>query len=119
MNGISSRAARGGTLLALPVAAALALEAGAAGPDAGGKTAGDPANGQRVYARQKCAKCHRIGKEGGLVGPDLTRGEKRPAEWLVAFFKDPRSKFPKTTMPPLKAPEQDLQDLAAYLGTLK
>jgi len=30
------------------------------------------ANGKKVYAEAQCAVCHRLGGEGGAVGPDLT-----------------------------------------------
>lgn len=123
MNTISNPTARGApgrAALVLTAVTALALGAGAAEPDAPDNKPGDPANGRKVFVKQKCAKCHRIGKEGGLVGPELTKqGEKRPAEWLLGFLKDPRSKLPKTTMEPVKVPEQELQDLVAYLSTLK
>jgi putative membrane-bound dehydrogenase-like protein len=35
---------------------------------------GDPNNGQSLFlAKAACATCHRIGKTGGLIGPDLTK----------------------------------------------
>ncbi len=38
-------------------------------------TGGDPARGRTVFLGNKvaCASCHRIGMDGGTVGPDLTR----------------------------------------------
>lgn len=39
--------------------------------------AGDPERGRAVFARAQCAKCHRYGKEGEAIGPDLTTVSKR------------------------------------------
>ena len=38
-------------------------------------TGGDPARGAAVFksAEAKCANCHRVGGEGGTVGPDLSK----------------------------------------------
>ena len=56
----------------------------------GGKTAtgsGDARAGQAVYASQGCAKCHAIedeggGRQGGDLGPDLSRAGMRTARYL-------------------------------------
>jgi mono/diheme cytochrome c family protein len=85
-----------------------------------GAAAGSAANGQKLYASQGCGGCHKIGGKGGKVGPDLTKeGTKRNAQWLVAFLKNPAVKYPKGTMPPVAGSPKDLQDLAAYMLTLK
>lgn len=82
--------------------------------------AGSPANGRKLYATQGCATCHKIGGKGGKIGPDLSReGTRRNAQWLAAFFKNPAARFPKGSMPPVKGSAKDLQDLAAYMLTLK
>jgi mono/diheme cytochrome c family protein len=82
--------------------------------------AGKAANGQKLYASQSCAACHTIGSKGGKVGPDLSKeGKKRNVAWLTAFLKNPRSKVPKGSMPPVKASPKELQDLSAYMLTLK
>jgi mono/diheme cytochrome c family protein len=85
-----------------------------------GAATGNVANGQKLYAAQSCATCHKIGGKGGKLGPDLSKeGTKRNAQWLVVFFKKPAAKYPKGTMPPVKGSQKDLQDLAAYMLTLK
>jgi mono/diheme cytochrome c family protein len=82
--------------------------------------AGNAANGQKLYASQGCAACHKIGGKGGKIGPDLSKeGKKHDGKWMVAFLKDPRSKIAKGSMPPVKASAKELQDLSAYLLTLK
>ncbi len=37
----------------------------------------DAARGQRLYSEAGCAQCHRLGHEGGFVGPDLTAVSSR------------------------------------------
>jgi putative heme-binding domain-containing protein len=32
----------------------------------------DPARGRRLFQEMGCAQCHRLGREGGFIGPDLT-----------------------------------------------
>jgi cytochrome c oxidase cbb3-type subunit 3 len=44
---------------------------------------GDPHQGQAVYVKNGCPSCHRIGDEGSVYGPDLSRiGASRPVEYL-------------------------------------
>jgi mono/diheme cytochrome c family protein len=100
-------------------AALVTVTMAGAGSSVGAAT-GSVANGQKLYAAQDCATCHKIGSKGGKIGPDLTKeGAKRKAPWLVAFFKNPAAKYPKGSMPPVKGSQKDLQDLAAYMLTLK
>jgi mono/diheme cytochrome c family protein len=81
---------------------------------------GSAANGQKLYASQGCATCHKLGGKGGKIGPDLSKeGTKRDAKWLAAFLKNPRSKVPKGSMPAVQAKAMELQDLAAYMRSLK
>ena len=47
---------------------------------------GDPENGRKVFfgEKSKCATCHRVGKEGERIGPDLTTiGANRAAQDLL------------------------------------
>jgi cytochrome c oxidase cbb3-type subunit 3 len=51
---------------------------------------GDAANGRKVYERSGCAGCHRIGNEGSVFGPDLTRiGAGRAAEYIRESLINP------------------------------
>jgi mono/diheme cytochrome c family protein len=102
-------------------AAVLAAVTIAGAGSAVGAASGNVANGQKLYAAQDCATCHKIGSKGGKIGPDLSKEgtKKRSTQWLVAFFKNPKSTNPKSIMPPVKGSQKDLQDLAAYMLTLK
>ena len=47
------------------------------------KATGDAAAGRAVYESLKCASCHRVGTEGSVFGPDLTRvGSGRSLQYL-------------------------------------
>lgn len=37
----------------------------------------DPVRGRRLFTEAGCAQCHRLGNEGGFVGPDLTAVSSR------------------------------------------
>lgn len=67
-----------------------------------------------------CLGCHtEDGKDTGF-GPDLKRvAEKTTPEWLYAWIEDPKKYWPETNMPNLRVPENEAQDLVAYLSTLK
>jgi putative heme-binding domain-containing protein len=39
--------------------------------------AGDPSRGRLIFEKASCVKCHKFGKEGEGVGPDLTTVAKR------------------------------------------
>src|SRR5262249_61176886 len=49
---------------------------------------GDSSRGREVY-RKICAACHRSGKEGADVGPDLATVKQRTPEELLVAILDP------------------------------
>jgi cytochrome c oxidase cbb3-type subunit 3 len=56
---------------------------------------GDAAKGREVYARSGCAGCHRIGSEGSVYGPELTRvGAARSAEYIRESLVNPTADIP-------------------------
>jgi cytochrome c2 len=89
----------------------------AAAPVAG---AGDKVKGEKVYKDAKCSVCHKLGSTGGKMGPDLTKvGATRDLAWLSKYLANPKAENPKNKMPPVKAKGADLDDLIAYLLSLK
>ena len=78
------------------------------------------ARGKQKLTDLGCLGCHRVdGKDEGF-GPDLSRvAEKAGPEWLYAWISDPAKYWPETNMPNLRVPEKDIQDLVAYLSTMK
>ena len=83
-------------------------------PDA----AGD--HGREVYAAQKCAICHSIAGIGGKRPALDGVGSKLKAEDIKKWIQTPKEMKPGTTMKPYpNLPEKDVNDLTAYLLTLK
>jgi cytochrome c2 len=86
------------------------------------EAAGDPVKGKQVYlnSNPKCSLCHSVGASGGKFGPDLTAiGKKRNATWLAQYLPNPKFENPENKMPAVAAKGKDLEDLIAYLVSLK
>jgi nitric oxide reductase subunit C len=76
--------------------------------------------GQLVYQSQGCSNCHTINGIGGMSGPDLTKvGGTRDHDWFVGHFKDPQKYVKDSAMPPVSASDADIEQLTAYMLTLK
>lgn len=79
------------------------------------------ARGKLLFAQQHCMGCHRVHGEGGTVGPDLSYvADRRPdRQWYLRHYRNPQSMSPGSIMPAFSLPEQDLNDLASYMLSLK
>ena len=79
--------------------------------------------GQQVFAEKKCITCHTLGDQKGpaaqLGGPLDHVGGKRDAAWLKDYLTDPKSKIPDAKMPKQTLAEKELDDLVAYILSLK
>ena len=81
---------------------------------------GDKVKGEKIYKDAKCSVCHKIGSTGGKMGPELTKvGASRDLAWLTKYLANPKAENPKNKMPPVKAKGADLDDLIAYMLSLK
>ena len=81
----------------------------------------DPAAGQQVFAKRGCKACHSIRGTGGGLGPDLTfEGEVagHDADWHRRHLANPKSTSPGSVMPRFNLPEQERENLIAYLRSL-
>lgn len=69
----------------------------------------------------KCAQCHKVKDQGGVVGPDLTTiASRKDAASLQDFLKDPKKQNPSTVMPSFAdLPANDLKAIVDYLGRFK
>ncbi len=57
---------------------------------------GDPITGRKIYEQNGCSTCHRIGSEGSVFGPDLTRiGAGRSTEYIRESVVNPSSDIPE------------------------
>ena len=92
--------------------------------DSAPQDASGPDRAKSIIANNNCLTCHRIGGEGGDIGPSLNGvGTRRTPDQIQAVILHP----PQTTsagapnpMPPYdgKISEEDLKTLVHYLSTL-
>lgn len=75
--------------------------------------------GKRLYSNKYgCNGCHKIGDQGGLVGPALDRaGFRLNAAWIYRWIKYPQAMKRKTRMPNLGITDQDAKAITLYLKT--
>ena len=88
-------------------------------------SAQDKAKGEAVYAAQKCTLCHSIAGKGNPKGALDDVGVKLKADEIRAWVTDSKGQTAKTgapRKPEMKAyslPKEDVDNLVAYLQTLK
>ena len=59
------------------------------------RATGDPAAGHTVYQKSGCGNCHRIGRDGGALGPDLSDiGRRRGLTFLAESLAKPEADIP-------------------------
>ena len=77
--------------------------------------------GKTVYTQNRCDLCHRIGGQGGVIGPDLSRvGTAKDPQRLSQIIKDPKSVNPNTQMPAYPhLADDEVQALVSFLAGLK
>ncbi len=82
--------------------------------------AADAAHGKEVFAAQKCSMCHSIAGKGNPKNPLDGVGSKLKEPEITKWIKTPREMKADAKMKAYpNLPEKDLEDLAAYLLTLK
>jgi mono/diheme cytochrome c family protein len=77
--------------------------------------------GKRLYVNKYgCNGCHRIGEEGGKVGPALDRaGFRLNGTWIYRWVRNPQVMKPETRMPALGLNDADAKAVTHYLSTLR
>ena len=97
----------------------LGLAASAAAQDA------KVTKGQQLFTDQKCTLCHSVGDKGNKKGPLDGVASKLSGDEIRSWITDAKgmtAKTKATRKPEMKAytlPKDDVEALAAYLGTLK
>lgn len=106
------------TRVAIAMAALMTLGAAAA-------EAQDAAAGAKVFTDQKCNLCHSIAGKGNAKGPLDDVGSKLSAADIRAWIEDAAGMTTKTgaaRKPAMKSyslPKADVDNLVAYLSSLK
>ncbi|NUM75529.1 c-type cytochrome [candidate division KSB1 bacterium] len=78
------------------------------------------AEGRQIYKEYACFGCHKIGTDGGEVGPDLNGvGTRLRPEYLAAFLRNPQAFIPDSPMKNFDLWEEEVQALVVYLMSLK
>jgi cytochrome c2 len=77
-------------------------------------------HGKEVFATQKCGLCHSISGVGGKMLALDGVGSKLNPNTMKKWIRTPKEMKSSTVMKPYpNLPEKDLNDLTAYLLTLK
>ena len=73
--------------------------------------------GKHLWDSSNCMGCHTILGEGAYYAPELTRVvERRGAEWIAIFIKDPEAMFPgQRRMVQYDFSDEQIQDIIAFL----
>ncbi len=88
-------------------------------------SAQDKAKGEAVYTAQKCSLCHSVAGKGNPKGALDDVGNKLKADDLRMWITDAKgmtAKTKATRKPDMKSytlPKEDVDNLVAYLQTLK
>jgi mono/diheme cytochrome c family protein len=83
------------------------------------------AQGEKVFAAQKCALCHSVGGKGNPKGPLEDAVNKLSADEIRAWITDAKGMTAKTkatrkpAMKDFALPKEDLDALVAYLSAMK
>lgn len=72
--------------------------------------------GEALVEQRVCRSCHRIGGDGGEVGPNLDQVTlRRPVDWLRRWLMNPPAVKPGTLMPIYAWTDEELDAVIAYL----
>ena len=94
------------------------IKASGKAPDLPGN--GGSVEGKKLVKELGCLGCHMIEEKGNNFAPDLSGiGNKVNTDWTYRFLKDPKAYDPKTMIPDIVMSEEEIQNIAAYLVTLK
>jgi len=76
--------------------------------------------GKRLFMARGCSGCHKVGSQGGAIGPELTNegAAGRDRDWHVRHFLDPSGVVPGSIMPRLVKSEEEAGHLTDYVMSL-
>ena len=106
------------TLVRIVATVAIVVASGAVGlaQDSNGLAA----RGRKSFFANGCHGCHTVGAMGTPIGPDLSHvGARYSRAYLQRWLRDPAALHPAGHMPMLELTEEQITELAAFLGTLR
>lgn len=72
--------------------------------------------GERLFSDSGCIGCHKIGGEGGDIGPVLDDvASRRTESWMTRHFRDPKAVSPGTVMPQFGFNTAEARSLVLFL----
>jgi len=93
-------------------------QAKAEGPKQEASAAPSATRGEQLIGERSCTACHRLGEKDGHIAPDLSyEGLIRDEDWMMAHFREPKSKIPDSIMPVFGFADADFHSISAYLKT--
>jgi mono/diheme cytochrome c family protein len=107
---------------AAPAAAVTASSQPSAAAAAVGATAsgGDTGPGRALFRSNGCVACHGSNAQGTPLAPSLVGvADKYPGNQLPALLHNPTKKMQEGGMPPITLDDKQIEDLVAYLGSLR
>ena len=76
------------------------------------------ARGEQLISERSCTACHKLGDRDGHIAPDLSyEGLIRDEDWMMAHFREPKSRVPDSIMPVFGFGDADFRSITAYLKT--
>ena len=76
------------------------------------------ARGEQLINQHSCTACHKLGDRDGHIAPDLSyEGLIRDEDWMMAHFREPKSRIPDSIMPVFGFSESDFHSISGYLKT--
>jgi len=78
---------------------------------------GEIQKGKKLFLEAySCDACHRIGDNGGIVGPNLAQaGRRLRPEWIATWLKNPQAIRRDSPMPNLGLQENEIRALVSYI----
>jgi mono/diheme cytochrome c family protein len=76
--------------------------------------------GKQLFDDNGCVACHRVGNEGGKLGPALDRaGFMLQPQYIYRWIENPQAFKPNTRMPNLGLSKDDALAITLYVSTLR
>lgn len=103
-----------------PAAASSQLNSPTPSPSAAAVAVAETAPGRALFRSRGCVACHGGNAQGTPLAPSLVGiTDKYPGDKLPALLHNPTQKMQEGGMPPVTLDDKQIEDLVAYLGSLK